>query len=164
MIDHRYHSAVVAPLLARGRTLGALSILRLGDSEPYDAHDLDLACELARRAALAIDNARLFSEVRAVEERLEAILVNLAEAITLADDRGRMVFANQAAADLLGASSPAELMSAPPGTIMSALPGARRGRSGARPRGDARQTPVRGRAPDRCWCATSSARAERSAG
>ncbi len=118
MIDHRYHSAVVAPLLARGRTLGALSLLRLGDTEPYDEHDLDLACELARRAALAIDNARLFSEVRRVEQRLEAILVNLAEAITLTDKRGRMVFANQAAADLLGASSPAELMSATPGTIM----------------------------------------------
>lgn len=119
MIEHHYHSVVVAPLRARGRTLGALSILRLGDAEPYETDDLNLACELARRAALAIDNARLFSEVRRVEERLEAILVNLAEAITLADAQGRMVFANQAAADLLGASSPAELMSAPPGTIMS---------------------------------------------
>jgi PAS domain S-box-containing protein len=118
MIDRRYHSAAVAPLLARGRTLGALSILRLGDAEPYDANDLDLACELARRAALAIDNARLFSELRRVEERLEAILVNLAEAITLTDGQGQMVFANQAAADLLGASSPGELMSARPGTIM----------------------------------------------
>lgn len=118
MIDHRYHSAAVAPLLARGRTLGALSMLRLGDTDPYDAQDMDLACELARRAALAIDNARLFSEVRRVEQRLEAILVNLAEAITLTDEGGQMVFANQAAADLLGASTPAELMSARPGTIM----------------------------------------------
>jgi PAS domain S-box-containing protein len=118
MIDHRYHSAVVAPLLARGRTLGALSVLRLGESEPYDVADLELACELARRAATAIDNARLFSELRRVEQRLEAVLVNVAEAITLTDDRGQMVFANQAAADLLGASTPAELMSASPGTIM----------------------------------------------
>jgi PAS domain S-box-containing protein len=118
MIEHHYRSAVVAPLLARGRTLGALSVLRLGDTEPYRRADLELACELARRAALAIDNARLFSEVRRVEQRLEAVLVNLAEAITLMDDRGRMVFANQAAADLLGARTPAELMSATPGTIM----------------------------------------------
>ncbi len=119
MIDHRYHSAVVAPLLARGRTLGALSVLRLGDSAAYRDGDLELACELARRAALAIDNARLFSEVRRVEQRLEAVLVNLAEAITLTDDQGQMVFANQAAADLLGGGTPAELMSARPGTIMS---------------------------------------------
>jgi PAS domain S-box-containing protein len=118
MIEHRYRSAVVAPLVARGRTLGALSVLRLGDCEPYGAEDLALACELARRAALAIDNARLYSEVRQVEQRLAAILVNLAEAITLVDARGRMVFANQAAADLLGASSPEQLMRARPGSIM----------------------------------------------
>jgi PAS domain S-box-containing protein len=118
MIEHHYRSAVVAPLLARGRTLGTLSVLRLGDTEPYRSSDLELACELARRAALAIDNARLFSEVRRVEQRLEAVLVNLAEAITLTDDQGQMIFANQAAADLLGARTPAELMSATPGTIM----------------------------------------------
>jgi PAS domain S-box-containing protein len=118
MIEHRYHSAVVAPLRARGRTLGALSVLRLGESEPFELGDLELACELAGRAAMAIDNARLFSQLRRVEQRLEAVLRNVAEAITLTDDRGRMVFANQAAAELLGADTPAELMSASPGTII----------------------------------------------
>ncbi len=118
MIEHRYHSAVVAPLLARGRTLGALSLLRLGDSAAYDSGDTELAGELARRAAMAIDNARLFSQLRRVEQRLEAVLTNVAEAITLTDDRGLTVFANQAAADLLGAATPEELTSAPPGTIM----------------------------------------------
>ena len=55
-------------------------------AQPYDSEDLELVCELARRAALAIDNARLYSEVRGVEERLAAVLVNLAEAITVVDD------------------------------------------------------------------------------
>ena len=118
MIEHRYRSAVVAPLLARGRTLGALSLLRLGDSARYDAGDVELARELARRAAMAIDNARLFSQLRRVEQRLETVLANVAEAITLSDDRGRTVFANQTAAELLGADTPEELTSAPPGTIM----------------------------------------------
>jgi PAS domain S-box-containing protein len=119
MIDQQYQSAVVAPLVARGRTLGALSVLRLGDSTAYDDPDLDLACELAHRAALAIDNARLFSALSRVEQRLEAILVNLAEAITMTDERGHMVFANQAAADLLCVRTPAELMTASPGAVMS---------------------------------------------
>ncbi len=118
MIDHGYRSAVVAPLLARGRTLGALSVLRLGDGEPYGEEHLELVCELARRAALAIDNARLFSEVRRVEQRLEAVFENLAEAITVTDEHGRMAFANQAAADLLGAATPRDLIDAPAGTIM----------------------------------------------
>jgi PAS domain S-box-containing protein len=118
MLDHGYHSAAVAPLLARSRTLGALSVLRLAGGESYTAADMELASELARRAALAIDNARLFSEVRSVEQRLEAILENVAEAITLTDEHGRMLFANQAAADLLGVGTPAELTSAIPGSIM----------------------------------------------
>jgi PAS domain S-box-containing protein len=119
MIERDYHSVVVAPLLVGERTLGALSVLRLGEGAPFDGDDLELVCELARRAALAIDNARLYSEVRDVEQRLAAILVNLAEAITVMDEHGQLVFANQAAADLLGAATPAELTSARPGTIMS---------------------------------------------
>jgi len=117
MIEHDYRSAAVAPLRARMRTLGALSVLRLGEREPLDEQDMELIGELARRAALAIDNARLFGDLQALERRQEAILANLAEAITVEDERGQTVFANQAAADLLQASSPQELTSAVPGTI-----------------------------------------------
>jgi PAS domain S-box-containing protein len=52
-----------------------------------------------------------------VEQRLEAILANLAEAITVEDERGQTVFANRAAADLLGLATTGELMSAPPQAI-----------------------------------------------
>jgi PAS domain S-box-containing protein len=119
MIANCYRSAIVTPLTARGRTLGALSTLRLADSEPYDHGDLELVCELARRAALAIDNAQLFSNIQTVEQRLETLLRNLAEAITVVDDAGRTVFANQAALDLLGLESAEELARATPGEIMS---------------------------------------------
>ncbi|HEY7967102.1 MAG TPA: SpoIIE family protein phosphatase [Solirubrobacteraceae bacterium] len=119
MIAKEYRSAVTAPLPARGRTLGAISVLRLGpSSESFDEADLEIVCELARRAALAIDNARLFSELRAVEQRMEAILVGLAEAVTVVDAGGRTVFANQATSDLLGFSSPQELLDSEPGSIM----------------------------------------------
>jgi len=118
MIEHDYRSAVVAPLLARGRTLGVISVLRLGVYEPYTVDDENLVCELARRAALAIDNARLFSDLSRVEQRLEAILVNLAEAITVIDEGGRTVFANPAAARLLGVDSADELVDAEPGSVM----------------------------------------------
>jgi PAS domain S-box-containing protein len=118
MIEHGYRSAVVAPLVARDRTLGAISVLRFGQREPYRREDLDLVRALAWRAALAIDNARLFSELRGLEQRLEAILTNLAEAITVEDREGRTVFANAAAVALLGLSSAEELTDSPPGTIM----------------------------------------------
>src|ERR1700722_15308543 len=119
MIENGYRSAVVAPLLARERTFGALSVLRLVGGAPYGQDDLELVCELARRAAVAIDNARLFSQARSVERRLEAILVNLAEAVTVVDEEGNTVFANQAAADLLHVADPNQLTGGAPGTIMS---------------------------------------------
>jgi PAS domain S-box-containing protein len=119
MISHGYRSAIVAPLLARGRTLGALSALRLSESPPYTAADLGLACELASRAALAIDNARLYSDLRRTEQRLQAVLVNLAEAITVVDADGNTVFANQAAADLLQVDSPEDVVRATPGEMMA---------------------------------------------
>ncbi len=119
MIEHDYRSAAVAPLSARGRTLGALSVLRLGDSPALEEEDLELARELARRAAVAIDNARLFVHLRGVEQRQEALLANIAEAITLFDREGRIVFANRAAADLLGTDTPQELMESGQGSVMS---------------------------------------------
>ena len=119
MLQAHYRSAVVAPLAARGRTLGTLSVIRLDSDEPYGQVDLDLVAELARRAALAIDNARLYSHLRRLERRLEAILQNVAEAITLVDAHGETVFANRAAAELLGAVHPEELVRREPGTIWS---------------------------------------------
>ncbi len=67
--------------------------------------------------ALPVREAEI-SELLRLEQRLEAILVQLAEAVTVVDEAGRTVFANQAAADLLGVATPVELMNAPPGTIM----------------------------------------------
>lgn len=119
MTSHGYRSAMVAPLIARGRTLGALSALRLGDGAPFEQDDLDLAIEIANRAALAIDNARLYSHLQRAERRLQAVLGNLAEAITVVDAGGQTVFANQAAAELLQVPDPRALLQAAPGETMA---------------------------------------------
>ena len=55
-------SYLCVPLLVRGQPIGALSFVSSRHS--YDAQDLALAQELARHAALAIDNARLYREAR----------------------------------------------------------------------------------------------------
>jgi len=56
---------LVVPLVARGSTLGVISLLRVGPEPEYSPEDVTLAEELAGRAALAVDNARLY---RAREE------------------------------------------------------------------------------------------------
>jgi PAS domain S-box-containing protein len=65
-------SAIVVPLVAHDRTLGALTLIAAESKRRYGNADLALALELARRAALAMDNARLHRaelEARVAAER-----------------------------------------------------------------------------------------------
>jgi len=66
-IDAR--SALILPLAARGRTLGAMLLLACGDRPPFGADDVAVAEELARRTAVAVDNSVL---LRAAQERADA--------------------------------------------------------------------------------------------
>jgi serine phosphatase RsbU (regulator of sigma subunit) len=68
-------SAVTVPLVARGRVLGVLSWVTAESERRYGADDLALAEELAKRAAVAIDNAELHSQTLvAATELQQAVL------------------------------------------------------------------------------------------
>ena len=68
-------SALVVPIVAKGRTLGAISLGRAG-GDPFGEAELEVARELARRAALAVENARLYEQARqAVRARDEVVAV-----------------------------------------------------------------------------------------
>ena len=53
-------SAMIVPLVSRGRTLGAITFVMAESGRRYDEDDLRFAEDLARRFAVAIENARLF--------------------------------------------------------------------------------------------------------
>ena len=57
-------AACVVPLVARGRTIGAMCALQADSGRRFGAEDGALIGELAQRAALALDNVRLFGESR----------------------------------------------------------------------------------------------------
>ncbi|MFI9274953.1 SpoIIE family protein phosphatase [Kitasatospora sp. NPDC052896] len=61
LIPERGHSAVSAPLFARGLVLGAVAVWRTERPEPFDQADADLLTEIASRAALSVDNARRYT-------------------------------------------------------------------------------------------------------
>jgi PAS domain S-box-containing protein len=71
MNDAGYNSAAVVPLVARGRTLGALSFLHAHGDMRYDPDDLEFLAELGERAALALDNARLYRERDQIAKNLQ---------------------------------------------------------------------------------------------
>ena len=71
MDDAGYNSAAVVALIARGRTLGALSFLHAHLDLRYDPADLEFLTELGDRAALALDNARLYRERDRIASNLQ---------------------------------------------------------------------------------------------
>jgi PAS domain S-box-containing protein len=68
-------SYMSVPLLARGRTLGAATIVSSRKDRRYDAEDLALVENLAYRCALAVDNARLYREQSYVARTLQRSLL-----------------------------------------------------------------------------------------
>jgi signal transduction histidine kinase len=70
-------SSLLIPLIARGSVLGVLTLVVTGRSgRSYDEADVTLAEELARRAAQAIDNARLYAEAgAAIHARDEFLMI-----------------------------------------------------------------------------------------
>jgi PAS domain S-box-containing protein len=69
--DTGYESAAVVGLVARGRRIGALSFLHAQANVRYEPEDLEFLGELGDRAALALDNARLYQERDAIARNLQ---------------------------------------------------------------------------------------------
>jgi PAS domain S-box-containing protein len=68
-------STMIVPLVARGRALGAITFASSESGRVFGEDDLELAQELARRAALAIDNSRLYEERSHIAKTLQRTLL-----------------------------------------------------------------------------------------
>ncbi|MFJ3722865.1 SpoIIE family protein phosphatase [Streptomyces sp. NPDC090045] len=76
------HSAMTAPLCARGIAFGRLTLWRTGDAPPLEEDDLALLEEIAARAAVAVDNARRYTKERRTAVGLQRSLLPPATAET----------------------------------------------------------------------------------
>ncbi|MCX4867438.1 SpoIIE family protein phosphatase [Streptomyces sp. NBC_00257] len=77
-------SSMTAPLRARGSFLGRVTVRRGPDRRDYAPADLDLLCEIAARAALALDNARRYTREHRAAVGLQRSLLPPAQAETVA--------------------------------------------------------------------------------
>jgi serine phosphatase RsbU (regulator of sigma subunit) len=68
-------SVIVAPLVAHARTLGTLTLATAETERLFGDADVQLASELGRRAGVAIDNARLYTERSQIAHTLQAKLL-----------------------------------------------------------------------------------------
>ncbi len=71
-------SFICVPLIARDVPLGVLTLAYAESGRRYGASDVDLATDLARRAAVAVDNAQLYKQMRAEDRRKDEFLATLA--------------------------------------------------------------------------------------
>ncbi len=72
-------SALVIPLVARDKIIGALSLIR--SSRVFNEKEIEVAQEIANRAATAIDNARLYAESQRASEAKSRFLANISHEI-----------------------------------------------------------------------------------
>jgi PAS domain S-box-containing protein len=107
-------SVIIVPLIARKRLLGTLTVAVAWSKRRYGRDDLTFIKTLSGRLALALDNAGLFSDLESVERRMDAVMDRIPEAVTVHEASGSLVFANQAAADLIGMTDADEVLAAGP--------------------------------------------------
>ena len=72
-----FTSAMIVPLVARGRPLGAMIFVTAESARRYGAQDLAFAEDLAHRAALSVDNARLYREAEESNRLKDEFLATL---------------------------------------------------------------------------------------
>ena len=77
MRELQIKSALVVPMIARGETLGALTLISTRKGRRYGEADLALAMEIATRAAIAIDNAQLYRSALAASEAKSTFLATM---------------------------------------------------------------------------------------
>ncbi len=97
-----FKSEIVVQLRGRGRLLGTITLVFGESGRRYKPTDLALAEELARRAALAVDNALLYREAQTQRERLQVTLRSIADGVIATDVSGQITFLNDVAAALTG--------------------------------------------------------------
>jgi len=94
-------SYMCVPLQGRDSVLGAITFVSASPGVQFDADDLKVASELARRAAMAVENARLY---RQTEERAQAarVLASIGDGVLLVDRGGVIRLWNAAAERITG--------------------------------------------------------------
>ncbi len=91
------------PIVAHGRVLGSLYLTEKRHDSEFTSEDARLVEVLARHAAVAIENARLFQQAESQQKRLQHIIDQLPEATVLAEvNPEQITLANSQASLLLG--------------------------------------------------------------
>lgn len=94
---------LILPLWVKGRSIGLAKLQSFRDRS-FSELEIQLGQTLVNQVAIAIENARLFEQVKESEERYESLFEDSIDPIVTADMQGHITDANQKACELLGCS------------------------------------------------------------
>jgi two-component system phosphate regulon sensor histidine kinase PhoR len=91
------HTLIYVPLKVHGRVIGVLEVDNRQSSKPFSEYHVTLMSTLADYAAIAIENARLYSHSEVERNKLETILTKIEEGVIVIDHEHRMILVNRKA-------------------------------------------------------------------
>jgi PAS domain S-box-containing protein len=101
--EFRLRSMLFVPLVTRGQLIGVLGFSTSEESgRTYQQDDVSFAEEIARRAAMVVENARLYSETEQSRKWLEITLSSIGDAVIATDTSQQITFMNPVARTLTG--------------------------------------------------------------
>jgi two-component system phosphate regulon sensor histidine kinase PhoR len=96
------YTIIYVPLTVKDRVIGVLEVDNRQTRNPFSEYHVALVSALADYAAIAIENARLYSYSEVERSKLETILTNIEEAVIVVDQDGRIVLINRKASQAFG--------------------------------------------------------------
>ncbi len=96
------HTLIYVPLKVKDRVIGVLGVDNRTDGRTFESHHLTLMSAFAEFAAIAIENAQLFSGTEIERQKLETILTQIEDGVIVFDPDDRLLIANRAARSIFG--------------------------------------------------------------
>ncbi len=92
----KYHTSsfLSVPLLVKNKIIGVLNVNDKRDNQPFSKDDFEMITILASQAAIAIENARLYTHAQQMRTYLQNILDNLMESVLVIDSSQKCTFIN----------------------------------------------------------------------
>src|SRR5947209_3210637 len=111
-------SAMRVPVRSGDGTHAVLTLAVGASGRRYGLEDLRFARTVGSRAGLVIENARLLEELHESRQQMEAIVGSLADAVTIRERSGRLVYANHAALASMGIASIDDIVGRDPEALL----------------------------------------------
>lgn len=102
------HTLIYVPIQIHGRVIGVLGVDNRKQRINFSDRHLTLIAALADYAAIALENASLYSHSEVERNKLETILAEIEEGVIVVDQRGKVILVNRVARDAFGLSSEVE--------------------------------------------------------